>query len=43
MRFDAKLGEPFVFKGQPREELDNMWDSPVDRTYSSALNTKLAM
>lgn len=43
MRFDAELGEPSVFKGQPREELDDMWDSPVDRTYSSALKTKLAV
>ncbi|KAK4641836.1 hypothetical protein QC761_504318 [Podospora bellae-mahoneyi] len=31
MRFDAELGVPSVFKGQPREELDDMWDSPVDQ------------
>ncbi|KAK4187191.1 hypothetical protein QBC35DRAFT_385399 [Podospora australis] len=31
MRFDAELGAPSVFKGQPRKELDDAWGAIVDQ------------
>ncbi|KAI1121060.1 hypothetical protein F5Y10DRAFT_257088 [Nemania abortiva] len=31
MRFDAELGEPSIFKGPPRKQLDDAWDNLVDQ------------
>ncbi|KAK0637156.1 hypothetical protein B0T17DRAFT_520776 [Bombardia bombarda] len=31
LKFDAELGAPSIFKGQPRKELDDAWDALVDQ------------
>jgi hypothetical protein len=31
VKFDADLGAPSVFKGNPRKELDDAWRGLVDR------------
>lgn len=43
LRFSANLGEPSIYKGLPRQELDDAWEALVDRMFNSPRHVPLYM